>query len=76
MSSELLQVEMGKRERERERERERKGWRGDFITPHTEKSRCSSKTRKIWGNPRNSGKSRESGKNPDTPRSAPRSLTL
>jgi hypothetical protein len=59
MSSEALQVEMGKREREE--------WvEGAFIPPHTEKSRYSSKTRNIRGKPGNSKKSRDSGINPDT----------
>ena len=60
MSSEALQVEMGKREREERVE-------GAFIPPHTEKSRCSSKTRNIRKNPGNSEKSGDSGKNPETP---------
>jgi hypothetical protein len=41
MTSEALQVEMGKRESGR-------GGRG-FYTPHTEKSRYRSKTRNIRG---------------------------
>jgi hypothetical protein len=61
MSSEALQVEMGKRERER------KWWRGGFIPPHTKKSRYSSKTRNVRGKPKNSEKSGDSGKTPDTP---------
>ena len=60
MSSEALQVEMGKREREERVE-------GAFIPPHTEKSRYSSKTRNIRENPGNSEKSGDSGKNPETP---------
>jgi hypothetical protein len=60
MSSELLQVEMGKREREREERVE-----VAFIPPHTEKSRYSSKTRNIREYPGNS----------DLPRSAPKKLT-
>jgi hypothetical protein len=60
MSSEALQFEMGKRERKERVE-------GDFILPHTEKSRYSSKTRNVWENPGNFGKSEDSGKNPDTP---------
>jgi hypothetical protein len=59
MSSEALQVEMGKRERERERERDRKGWRGLLYPPHTEKSRYNSKTRNVRGKP---GKFGDSGK--------------
>jgi hypothetical protein len=46
---------MGKRERERG-----KGG-GDIYTPHTEKSRYSSKTWSIRENPRNSGKSEDFG---------------
>jgi hypothetical protein len=38
-----------------------------FIPPHIEKSRYSSKTRNIRENLRNSGKSGDSGKNPETP---------
>jgi hypothetical protein len=38
-----------------------------FIPPHTEKSRYSSKTRNIRENPENSGKSEDSGRNPETP---------
>jgi hypothetical protein len=49
--------------------RERKGWRGAFIPPHTEKSHYSSKTRNIRGKLGNSGKSGDSGINPDTPAS-------
>jgi hypothetical protein len=40
---------------------------GAFIPPHTEKSRYSSKTRNIRGKPGNSGRSGDSGINPDTP---------
>jgi hypothetical protein len=40
---------------------------GAFIPTHTEKSHYSSKTRNIRGKPGNSGKSRDSGINPDTP---------
>jgi hypothetical protein len=57
MNSELLQVEMGKRE-------ERVV--GVFIPSHTEKSRYSSKTRNLRENPRNSGKSGDSGYNLET----------
>jgi hypothetical protein len=39
---------------------------GAFIPPHTEKSRYSSKTWNIHENPGNSGKSGDSGKNPET----------
>jgi hypothetical protein len=50
---------MDKREREERVE-------GAFIPPHTEKSRYSSKTRNVWRKPRNSGKSGDSEKTPDT----------
>jgi hypothetical protein len=40
---------------------------GAFIPPHTEKSRYNSKTQNIRGKPENSGKSGDSGINPDTP---------
>jgi hypothetical protein len=60
MSSEWLQVEMGKREREKGKDG------GAFIPPHTE-SRYSSKTRNILEKPRNFEKSRDSRKNPETP---------
>jgi hypothetical protein len=62
MSSEALQVEMGKVYIEREERVE-----GAFIPPHTEKSRYSSNTRNIRGKPENSGKSGDSEINPDTP---------
>jgi hypothetical protein len=42
---------------------------GAFIPPHTEYSRYSFKTRNIRGKPENSGKSGDSGVNPDTPAS-------
>jgi hypothetical protein len=50
---------MGKREVEERVE-------GAFIPPHTEKSRYSSKTRNIWENPGNFGKSGDSGRNLET----------
>jgi hypothetical protein len=49
-----------------EREREERV-EGAFIPPHTEKNRYSSKTRNVREKPGNSGKSSDSGKNPDTP---------
>jgi hypothetical protein len=55
MSSDLLQVEMGKIERYR------KGWRG-FLYPLTEKSRYSFKTRNLRENPGNSGLPRSAPK--------------
>jgi hypothetical protein len=61
MSSEALQVENGQEREERVE--------GAFIPPHTEKSRYSSKTQNIRGKPGNSGKSGDSGINPDTPAS-------
>jgi hypothetical protein len=42
---------------------------GAFIPPHPENSRYSFKTRSIQGKPGNSGKSGDSGVNPDTPAS-------
>jgi hypothetical protein len=42
---------------------------GGFYTPSPEYSRYSFKTRSIRGKPGNSGKSRHSGVNPDTPAS-------
>jgi hypothetical protein len=63
MSSEGLQFKMGKRERERETEERVEE---AFIPPHTENNHCSSKTRNVWENPENSGKSGDSGYNPDT----------
>jgi hypothetical protein len=60
MRSEGLQDEMA-------RERVKEGVEGAFIPPHPEYSRF-----KIWsiqGKPGNSGKSRDSGVNPDTPAS-------
>jgi hypothetical protein len=62
MKSECLQVEMA-------RERVKEGLEGAFIPPHPEYSRYSFKTQSIWGKPGNSGKSRDSGVNPDTPAS-------
>jgi hypothetical protein len=59
MSSEALQVEMGKREWKERME-------GSFIPPHTEYSRYSLKTQNIRGKPWNSGKFGDSGANPDT----------
>jgi hypothetical protein len=47
--------------------RERGKGGGGFYTPHTEKSRYSSKTRNVRGKPGNFGKSGDSGKTPDTP---------
>jgi hypothetical protein len=49
------------------RERVNKGVEGAFIPPHPECSCYSFKTRSIRGKPGNSGKSEESGVNPDTP---------
>jgi hypothetical protein len=47
-----------------------KGWGGgSFYTPHREYSRYSLKTWNIRGKPGNSGKSGDSGVNPDTPAS-------
>jgi hypothetical protein len=61
MSSELLQVEMGKREI---------GKGGEaFIPPSHRKSRYSSKTQNLRENPGNFGKSGDSGYNPGTPAS-------
>jgi hypothetical protein len=57
-----LQVEMA-------RERVKEGVEGAFIPPHPEYSRYSFKTWSIRGKPRNSGKSGDSGVNPDTPAS-------
>jgi hypothetical protein len=51
------------------RERVKEGVEGAFIPPHPEYSRYSFKTRSIRGKPGNSGKSRDSGVNPDTPAS-------
>jgi hypothetical protein len=55
---------MGKREREREERAEEA-----FIPPHPEKRRYNSKTWNIRENLENSGKSGDSGKNPETPTS-------
>jgi hypothetical protein len=62
MWSKALQVEMA-------RERVKEGVEGAFIPPHPKYSRYSFKTRNIRGKLGNSGKSRDSGVNPDTPAS-------
>jgi hypothetical protein len=60
MSSELLQVALGKkRERERERERERKGWRR-LLYPLTQKRAITALTPEI------SGKTQETSGSPET----------
>jgi hypothetical protein len=51
------------------RGRVKEGVEGAFIPPHPEYSRYSLKTRSIRGKPGNSGKSEDSGVNPDTPAS-------
>jgi hypothetical protein len=51
-------LKISKREREREIG---KGGGGFYTPPHIEKSHYSSKTRNVWENPGNSGKSRDSG---------------
>jgi hypothetical protein len=51
------------------RERVKEGVEGVFIPPHPEYSCYSLKTRNIRGKPRNSGKSGDSGVNPNTPAS-------
>jgi hypothetical protein len=51
------------------RERVKEGVEGAFIPPQPEYSRYSFKNRSIQGKPRNTGKSGDSGVNPDTPAS-------
>jgi hypothetical protein len=60
MRSEGLQVEMA-------RERVKEGVEEAFIPPHPEYSYYNLKTRNIRVKPGNSGKSGDSGVNPDTP---------
>jgi hypothetical protein len=74
MSSEALQVEMGKRERERERERGKGG--GGFYTPLTPKRVVTTLRPGMSGENPGSSETPENPGYSSLPRSAPKKISL